>query len=405
MKPFLPKFKIKAPNLSFNFSKVIKASLVVFYTIVAALILIPQIDYQNWYPKSTIGTHDYNLGLEFADHKKITIDLKDRKYQESDITYFMKTLYERAKAANLEELIIKSRKDKIEIHIPSKIEDISVNDLLAKGDVEIMTPIEKPEPLTEEEEASPLEMFLLSNYEDSGIDVAKFRSVKMTNSSSGYSYFEIKAAKEEIEKLNDLAEEVGENNIGVVIDGNVNPAWIIASDEDTGNKYPTLAILMDEESGKYFASEIVQEPHKIDTENPDITETGPLFPSTILYVFLGIALAIFTFGAIYQLFIKKSPIKEVGMTVLIGSAILVALKLIPVAFTFPVIGSVFILLLLLFLAPHKPRLIYTILFTIFGAILLPATNPAVSDTGLTIVVTSLTIMISYIISFLGGIYE
>jgi len=398
MKITLPIIKFKLPNLPFI--KVAQVGFILLYILGCALVLIPQIDYQAWYP-SSVGTHDYKPGIEFQKHKKLTIELPQEELQSNEMNSLIVAIYQRARRSDIQDLYIERTETTLNIHVPNEYSDNYMATLISPGKIEFKK-LKKPE--DPEAELNPADMFNLNNYEDTGIKSNKIRSAKITNVADSYTYIELKTDADQIRRLTKIANDPDNPTFAMMVDGDLNIAWILPPD-NVNTTNPTIVIMKEPQESEVLISQILNDPVPIDPLPYEISESEPLYSETILYWAVGAVLGIFALGLSFKMFVQKKSLKEISIQALLIIGLLTVLKLIPISFSLPVILTVIVSVCIL--STIQISHYVTVLGLLFTSsiILYQSSNPSLRGSASVLFVTSIYSLTFYLISYFSRLYE
>ncbi|MBN2100825.1 hypothetical protein JW710_02945 [Candidatus Dojkabacteria bacterium] len=398
MKIRLP--RIKLPRLQIQQDVIVKTAFILVYSVACLFILIPQIDYQSWYPEK-LGTYDYKLGIEYREHKRISIDLKENNIDDKQVNALVEAIYQRAEEANLNDFFIRKNSDKLEIHIPHWYSDSFATSLISPGKIEIL----KPKDLeSEDSQPSVDQIFSRDNYESVGIKTSKFDKATITNQRAGYSYISIKSDKDQERRLNKLGEESQTSNIGLVIDDSVNLAWVLPSDDET-TKYPTLIILMESPEVEIFVSQLINDPLEMPIVTSNIDTVKGTQRESTLYAVIGSIVGLTAAGLLFQALYRKYSVNHIAATGLMIIGIMTLLKITePTLSLAAMIGTLSIFVLIMFLKSGTYAIAFPIIIVIGLASWL-SPNPTLKSIANIYISTGIFATSYYIVCYLLGIYE
>lgn len=394
--------KISFKNFKFpkyNYRKIGIGLVLTIYLGFCALVIIPQVDYQDWYP-TLLKKHNLEYGIDFADHKKIEIKAIEGKEQEQRNNQAITTIYRRAKKAGIKDLSIIRSDDIIEIHIPNQYSDFLIKSLLAKGNIQIMALKE-----SDDEEQNPLAILEIQNYESTKINLSEIKRVKLTNIYNGYSYFEIITTSEQ----KDIWDEIGKKSeegttYGTFVDGEFNMAGILSS-ESTGKTNPTIAILLEEPYTSIFMDQLTNEPIELNNEEIKITESKPLQPESSKVPLFIICVSSILLASLFAILIRKDSLKSIFLKYLLILGIGTILKLLSIPITIGTIMMAEMSFLSIILAPNVIIPFVSIIITLMGIIINQTSNPSLYRSSGGLIVSGIYSIIFYVICYLLGGYE
>ena len=158
MKARFPRFSAKI-----TVSQVIKIILATTYTIVCAVIIIPKIDHQPWYPEE-FRTYDLPAGIEFSSHQVITADITETSISSVQLNDLFNSIWHRISLSRLADADISIEGNVVTFELPADTTQQYINLLTVKGSVEILTPKN-----AEEFQENPILAYDIANYDPSGL--------------------------------------------------------------------------------------------------------------------------------------------------------------------------------------------------------------------------------------------
>lgn len=398
MKITLP--KIKLPRLNIPLIKILQGGFILIYIMGCALILIPQIDYKTWYP-SSVGIHDYELGIEFIRHKKLTIEQSKEKLQSNEMNSLIAAIYKRAKRSGIEEIYIKRTDTTLDIHVHNEYSDSHLASLISPGKIAFQK-LKPPEDPEAEIEASHI--LDPVNYEDTGIKPGEITSAKVTNHENSYTYIEIKTNADQIRRLTEIANDPGNPTLATMIDGELNITWILPPD-NVNTMNPIIIIMKEPQEAEVLISKILNDSIPIDPLPYEISQADPLLSNTVLYWTVGTLLGILTLGLSYKMFIQKKSLKAISIQILLIVGLLTVVKLTSISFSLPVILTAIISIGALTLIQHSYYTSILSLFIISSIILHQSPNPALRNSAFILFITSIYSLTFYLFSYFSRMYE
>lgn len=333
--------KLKLPRIKIPASQTLKVIFSTIFVAAAIVILFPQLDYQEWYPQG-LGIHDYKLGVEFSPHKAVTVTAQNT----ADL---ISAVLARSKAMDNDDIFIDaSGEGSITVHLPSTIEDATIQNLFSNGDIEIYRPTD-PEAMKTDLSL----MFDLSSYQPTDIDISKIYEAEVTSAQDPYAYISLHADSAEIDKINNIANQAENSNIAVVIDGNLNLGWLLAGQQGA-SKFPTLVVMTDMSSAKIIASELTSTPLTESQLAVNISSMGPIYPVSTQYYLIGIIAFVILSGILYRIFYRKERLNLIAATSLLVLGIISATKLASFTLTVPAL-LILVVVITMYLALNTDR--------------------------------------------------
>lgn len=398
MKIILPRIIFPRPKVPFT--KILQGGFLLIYILGCALIVIPQIDYKTWYP-SSIGIHDYKLGLEFTQHKKLTVERTEEELQSNEMNILVAAIYQRAKHSKLKDLYIERTDTTLSIHVPNEYSDRYLASLISPGKIEFKKL--KP-PKDPEAEIDALHMLDPANYEDTGIKPGEIQSAKITNSDDTYTYIELKTNADQIRRLTKIANDPDNSTLATMIDGELNLTWILPPD-NVNTVNPTIVIMKNHQETEVLISQILNDPVPIPPLPYEITAAKPLLSNIVLYWTIGALLGVFALGLSYKIFIQKESLKIVSTRALLIIGLLTVLKLTSISFSFPAILTVIISIgaLTVIQYVHYPTVLG--ILAISSIILHQSVSSDQGGSTSALLVISIYSIIFYLFSYFSGLHE
>ncbi len=389
--------KVKLPRISIPYFAVLKVLFVIVYVGLCAIVLLPQTDYQPWYPQK-LPKYNISVSHQFYNHKEITINAP-QEYQQ----VILETFFKRAKAAGITDVYANTFKDTIVISINADYSDFIIATLLTQGKVEILKP--KDEQALQKD---PQQAILPYNYKDFGIKQNQISEAFVLNTApsavSPYVQIEIRTTPQQNQKWQEIIKDNATGLIGISIDGSIIPARAVPPVQGQSN-YPIIYYSGDTVSAKILAQEIAGKPLPISLQDSTIKTVGPVFQTNLLFIALGITAGLIALGLLTRAFILKQPLLQISVTAAILLAVLTGLKLSHITISIPVILSVFSVVTLYSILDHSKIIVVSIVTLILGMILNILGNGPISSVGGVLEISALSAVVIYIFFFLIGTYE
>lgn len=373
-----------------NFPFLYKASILAGYLFVCALVLVPQIDYQDWYPEQ-FGTFDYELSQDFSEHKKLTLEVDDR----NNIPKVLEILHTRYTELGVYKIKMETEDKNIIVHLPSTLSNEIIALSIGKGDVTLNTRTEESSTdYTYEVLYDP------SNYIEADVDLSKITNAKIVEDDGTYTAIEITSSEEE--KWNALSDNISSTTLGLFVDGEIYLSQIVPKSESVPK--PRLVIYSSGQNISLIVSELKNEPLTgiIDASLDDVE---PIYSSDFSTIFLIITLLSIATGLIFRLYIVKDFNRNISQTLLIIIGILTVSKIIPITWGLLELLTLSTLLIVLLITQTKDLLKISILILPMGIIINQFTNNYLVDAGKLIYVSGIYSLVIYLLLFFTGIYE
>jgi hypothetical protein len=433
----------------------VKIGLTFAYIIVCALILIPQIDYQNWYP-DFLNTYDYNLSTTFRNHNTVIINKNESDLNTREINDLIDKIYKRSQAGDIASIYIEENEKNLEIHYPSNIDENIISQILSPGRVEFkkLPPLDEEEnpdatdteeiensdqgdtdsennsnqpdtanesnpdqPDTANEAAStentdspdseptpdpnninPFDRFVYTGIKDYRIKDAQIVRV----STEGTVQIEFETDQEQIELIKEVTEEGA--TYAVFVDGSLNFANILPPN-GVNILNPTLLLQMDEQRAKILISQILHEPLKTGTLSYEFEESGPIYNSDILMGILTAIIVAIALGLSIKALNKKESFKSIAGTALLIGGILTIFKFTTIIFSLPVLLLTLTIVAFLAIADYRYYPNFAVAGILIGFILSLGETPVMKNSFRTLVISGIYITGFYILLYFMRIYE
>jgi hypothetical protein len=434
MKVKIPRIKI--PEISANPLRLLKVLITAGYIFFCAFILLPQVDYQEWYPDS-LSKYDINLSAQFHNHQKLVIDKEINDLDAEGVRKIVDRVYTRANAADISSIYVKNTDKTLTLHFADDVSQGLLDTIIKPGKVEMLQlpPAETPEtPETDqdsenteennadeavqpsesqgeaEEETQepptpaqdPMRMFDRNNYNYTGIKPSEFRDARITQVQENNVYIEIETNADQIEKITEISEN--DSTFAVFHNGQLLMSYLFPPN-DVNIIDPIIIVQMDPNIAKVLASDMLHKPLDIGNLEYEIEESHPIFESELLLAMLG-ALAVFTIvGLGYKKYYKKENWNVLAGTLLLIGGLLAVIKMSNLVFSLPLL--ILITLIVGFLAishyRYYSRFAIALILAGFGFGL--AKGPFSTNAFKMLIVSGIYITGFYILLFFVKIYE
>ncbi len=396
---YLPKIKftlwkrLKSFLSRTNYSLLYRGSFIAGYLFVCTLVLLPQIDYQTWYPEIA-GKFDYELGIDFSQHTQVIIETEGKQY----LPTIMSILNNRFKELGIRQNITQLEDNNIILHIPSTLSERIIDLTLAKGDISITKRSE--ESLGE---YSIETLYDPSNYEDADIQVSKIVDAQIITQEEGYTSIEISTeSRTEQNKWNALAQQIEASSLGVFVDGNLYLSQIVPTSD--GNPKPKLIIFSEEIETRLIASQL-RNPTLSGITNYQIEISNPIYKLDFrIALLISILLSVIS-GLVYKYYVQKYSNRSVSNIILIILGLLTVSKSLPI--TWGMIEIIILsLIILTYLLVEKDKIpTISILLIMLSISIDQMYGFQLYGTGKIMLFTGIYSIITYSLLFFIGLYE
>lgn len=376
-----------------NYSLLYRGSFIAGYLFVCTLVLLPQIDYQTWYPEIA-GKFDYELGIDFSQHTQVIIETEGKQY----LPTIMSILNNRFKELGIRQNITQLEDNNIILHIPSTLSERIIDLTLAKGDISITKRSE--ESLGE---YSIETLYDPSNYEDADIQVSKIVDAQIITQEEGYTSIEISTeSRTEQNKWNALAQQIEASSLGVFVDGNLYLSQIVPTSD--GNPKPKLIIFSEEIETRLIASQL-RNPTLSGITNYQIEISNPIYKLDFrIALLISILLSVIS-GLVYKYYVQKYSNRSVSNIILIILGLLTVSKSLPI--TWGMIEIIILsLIILTYLLVEKDKIpTISILLIMLSISIDQMYGFQLYGTGKIMLFTGIYSIITYSLLFFIGLYE
>jgi len=376
-----------------NYSLLYRGSFIAGYLFVCTLVLLPQIDYQTWYPEIA-GKFDYELGIDFSQHTQVIIETEGKQY----LPTIMSILNNRFKELGIRQNITQLEDNNIILHIPSTLSERIIDLTLAKGDISITKRSE--ESLGE---YSIETLYDPSNYEDADIQVSKIVDAQIITQEEGYTSIEISTeSRTEQNKWNALAQQIEASSLGVFVDGNLYLSQIVPTSD--GNPKPKLIIFSEEIETRLIASQL-RNPTLSGITNYQIEISNPIYKLDFRIALLISILLSLISGLVYKYYVQKYSNRSVSNIILIILGLLTVSKSLPI--TWGMIEIIILsLIILTYLLVEKDKIpTISILLIMLSISIDQMYGFQLYGTGKIMLFTGIYSIITYSLLFFIGLYE
>lgn len=304
-------------------SQIIKVILACAYTVICTIVILPRIDQQSWYPKLF---NSYNLppGLDFSSYENAITDINPLNLSTIQKNALLKVLWERITKSRVVDADIYIDSDLLTLHLPEDTSYQLISLLCSQGSLELLYPND-PDTFTE----NPLLAYDKANYTNSGLDISDVRSAEFKSESEDFSYIDLSINTSARDDWNTFAAEHGTSSIGLSLDGQIYPAWMIAS-SNTPN--PTLVVVFTPDEARVIAELLVQTPLPFALTITDINTVSQNSRETLLQMYILLA-GSFAIGLLLRRVLLKESLVSTITTALTISGSIALVKMTSIPFT------------------------------------------------------------------------
>lgn len=390
---------VRIPKIDLRPFPTPKYILLFLYFLLCAIVVAPQIDYQEWYPRF-LGTHDFRVGAEFADHKIAKFTLKE------DTQESYETIYKRAKSAGINDLVIEKRDSKTIVHVSSDFSDEMLGQIFGPGKVNFLS-YEVSQDVQIESEI--LQQPADKEYSDTGIDPSKISKARVKDISEYGGQIEIYADDDTIDQINSEAENF-ETGIVMTIDGREYETYLLPADGEQ-LKHPMMMFSSGEEEMSMINAHLNSGELDIEPRTLEIHSTAQLHSDLSAYAVIGVLGAAMIIGFGYNYFVKKEKRDQAAYGILLTTGIIALLKIalpfigITLVFGMQTIILGVLLLGSLNLIPKNKHLLISGLMIVLGAAMAQTINPNVIHSAVLTFSIGAISFLTYTITYLIGIHD
>ncbi len=393
------KLSIRIPKIDLRPFPTPKYIFLFIYFILCAIVVIPQIDYQRWYP-GFLGVHDFKTGADFDDHKMIKFEMEE----ESSEPYT--TIYKRAKSAGINDLVIKKEENEFMIHTSSELSDEALAQIFSTGKINILS-YETSQDL--QIDPSMIQQPQAKEYSDTGIDPSKISKTRIKEVTEYGGQIEIYADDETVERINEEANDF-ENGTVMTIDGREYETYLIPADGEQF-KRPMMMFSSTEEEISMINAHLNSGELDINPETLEIHSAQQLHSDLSGYAVIGILGAVMIIGFGYNYFLKKENRDQAAYGIILTTGIIALLKVllpglgITLTFSLSTIILGILILGILNLLPKSKHLIISGLMIVLGAALAQTINPNMMHSAVLTFSIGVISFLTYTITYLIGIHD
>lgn len=374
-----------------NPTSIYKPAFIMGYVIACVFVLLPQIDYKEWYP-DFLGKFNYYRSIDFAKHSKIEIVVDEENLSVSST---LKILNGRMNLLGIRDRHIERSGNRLALHIPSEISDRTTSLLLSLGEVSIKQRIS---------EDSDFEgLYDSKNYIDAPLDISEITDAQLISQQDGYTSIEITlTSKSKENEWNLLSSQIQATSLGLFVDGNLYLCQV--SPATDGQPKPRIIIFSQEPETRLLESHL-KNPN-LDSIQEYTTETvNSMYDIEIrTLLILSISLAVLS-GLVFRYYTSKFTIIESGNRMLIILGLLTITKVALPSWNLPsvILLSLICFIILIFKLSSLPVLLLTL--TGLGITLEQTAKYSFGYTPKLIIVASIYSLVIYLIGFFLGFYE
>jgi hypothetical protein len=330
---------------------IIQAILAFAFAAIAAVIILPQMDHQPWFPRQ-LGTYDFTQSIDFNSHTKITADLSGQEIEEWKMRRSLRTIHTRLSHADVEESHVELVPgESLTISLPEKYDEQFASALLAQGSIEFKEPIEEID-----YEENPMLAFDPDNFRETDLAYSDITSAAITNVAEQFTYIELDLSGDTArDRWAAYSEKHPDGVIGLTIDGMHYQSWLIPA-ATTQSPNPTLVISEPEPRSLLIRSYLSDGPLLIESQLPQTEIAEPLY-GDIETTRLGIILlALFAAGFMVRAFMfKEQPVQTLSAGFIIAGAIVI-MKLVSLPLSIILLSGIAAAMLLLLFSPSRYHL-------------------------------------------------
>ncbi|MBN1618055.1 hypothetical protein JW887_01780 [Candidatus Dojkabacteria bacterium] len=425
--------KIKTNNNSkklikvekFSIGAILQFGLLLVYIAGCLIILLPQIDYQSWYPEA-LGVHDYNLSMQFKSHKIAVVDVSGQ--DNGNIQRFIEVVNKRMQIAGIPESIIKLQDDKLEIHFPDNYSEDYIRNFLSVGEIQFMKMKEQETSteditLSEEEtqadsenndsqdvsntteiqtEVQPpeiLDPYDIKSYDKTDISQDKITDARITSSDESYIEIQITTDRKQREVWNKVYEESLLSGFAMFVDGQTVSTYIMASDKQSAQ--PQI-VIMQQENADILVAKIGS--HKLPfSPEVEIKQSNIEIPQKAIYLLIAILGIVLLFGLIVSYFYVQKSFIDITKDILTIIGILTLIKFFPIIISIQVIIVIMLLILMKLILTEKPYNQIMAFILAISLILLAFTPIGILNIVQTILAFSIISLIYFLVFYFSGL--
>ncbi len=365
--------KFSIPRLPVNMSakQLLKVVLATTYTIICAVIILPRIDHQSWYPEG-FRSYDIPPGLDFSDATEVSIDIGELKLTTGQKNALISELWNRISSSTISDADISLVNNQLMLRFPSDTSFQTIALLLSQGSIEILSP-KDPDKQAED----PLLAYDRENFNESPLKLSELKDAEYKSQAEQFAYIDISVDSQSEEKWNTFVTEQSISSVGLSIDGQMYQAWMLPP-STTPN--PSIAVPMTEQEARVLAYLMLEDPLPFGLTPDAIDTKGGDFAQTLLQLYILLSATIAVSILLRRVLLKEKLVATVaaGMTV---AGFIAILKLAALPLTLELFVAMLIISTLALSFKVKWHLQFYIFVAIAGILLTLVSQPSISSVG------------------------